>query len=54
MILKQIAGAIIGGLLGYLYQKKIGCNSGTCPITSSRSGSTIYGAIIGLLLSSSF
>jgi prolipoprotein diacylglyceryltransferase len=54
MILKLIAGAVIGGLLGYLYHKKVGCKSGTCPITSSRNGSTIYGAIIGLLLSSSF
>jgi len=53
MIQKLIAGAVAGGLLGYLYQKNIGCKSGTCPITSSRTGSIIYGAIIGLLISSS-
>ena len=54
MILKLIAGAVIGGFLGYIYHKKVGCKSGTCPITSSRNGSTLYGAFIGLLMSSSF
>lgn len=52
MILKLIAGAVIGGFLGYLYHKKIGCKSGTCPIASSRYGSTIYFAIVGLLIGS--
>jgi len=54
MILKLIAGCVIGGFLGYLYNKKVGCKSGTCPITSSKKGSTIYGAILGMLISSSF
>lgn len=54
MILKLIAGVIIGGFLGYLYHKKIGCKTGTCPITSSRYGSIIYGVVLGLLFSSSF
>ena len=50
---KTIIGIVIGAGLGYLYYRKVGCASGSCPITSSASGSTIYGAIIGLLLSSS-
>lgn len=54
MIIKLIAGALIGGFLGYLYNKKIGCKSGTCPITSSTKGSTIYGAFIGILITTSF
>lgn len=54
MILKLIAGAVIGGVLGYFYNKKIGCKSGTCPITSSKKGTIIYGIILGLLFSSSF
>lgn len=54
MILRMIIGAVIGGLLGFVYYKKIGCSTGTCPITSSRYGSIIYGAIIGLALTSSF
>ncbi len=51
---KVIIGVVIGGALGYLYYKKVGCASGTCPITSSPGGSTIYGALIGFLLASSF
>jgi hypothetical protein len=54
MILKLVAGAVIGGALGYLYHKKVGCKTGTCPITSSKNGSTLYGALIGILISSSF
>lgn len=49
-MLKVILGIAIGGALGYLYHKKVGCASGTCPITSNPYISTIYGALIGLLL----
>ncbi|MFZ9956984.1 MAG: DUF6132 family protein [Flavobacteriales bacterium] len=42
-----IAGVVIGAVGGYLYYAKIGCASGTCPITSSPHISTIYGAIMG-------
>lgn len=54
MILRMIIGAVLGGILGYLYYKKIGCPTGSCPITSNRYSSTIYGALIGILLTSSF
>lgn len=54
MIIKTILGAFIGGFLGYLYYKKVGCPSGTCPITSNRYASTLYGAILGLILSTYF
>lgn len=54
MIIKMIIGVVIGGGLGFLYYKKVGCASGTCPITSSPYGSVIYGAIIGLLIGSYF
>jgi len=50
--LKLIIGVVIGGLLGFLYYKKIGCASGSCPITSSPFVSTLYGAFLGLTLSS--
>jgi len=46
MIIKSIVGAVIGGILGYFYNKKIGCKSGTCPITSSKTGTIIYGMIL--------
>jgi hypothetical protein len=48
-----IIGAALGALAGFLYWHFIGCNSGTCPITSQWQNSTIYGALMGLLLGSS-
>jgi len=51
-ILRVVIGCIVGGLVGYfILYKKIGCTTGTCPITHSPYTSTIYGAIIGALLS---
>ena len=49
-----IAGAIIGGVGGYLFWRFVGCSSGTCPITSSPVMSTIWGALMGGLLLSLF
>jgi len=54
MIFQIIMGAVIGGGLGFLYQKKVGCKSGTCPITSNPYISTVYGAVMGILVSTSF
>ncbi|MFU0832710.1 MAG: YtxH domain-containing protein [Oscillospiraceae bacterium] len=48
----EIAGAVIGGVLGLLYYKKVGCPTGSCPITSSPYCSTLYGAIMGMLIGS--
>ncbi|TCD01529.1 DUF6132 family protein [Pedobacter psychroterrae] len=42
-----IIGLLVGALSGYLYWKFIGCNTGTCAITSSPIISTIYGALMG-------
>ena len=42
--------AIAGCLAGYAYYRFIGC-SGGCAITSSPYISTLYGGVIGLLLS---
>jgi len=50
-VLKIILGIVIGGVLGYLYYRVIGCSSGICPITSNKYISTLYGAIMGLLIS---
>ena len=48
------AGAIIGGVGGYLYWYYVGCVSGTCPITSSPTLSIVWGAVMGGLLFSLF
>lgn len=47
------AGIILGALGGYLYWRFIGCSNGTCPLTSNKLNSTLYGAAIGFLLTAS-
>lgn len=46
-------GALIGAAGGYAYWMFIGCESGTCPITSKPLNSTMYGVLMGGLLFSS-
>jgi hypothetical protein len=43
---------IPGSIAGLLYWNYIGCNSGSCPITSIWYNSTVYGAILGFALGS--
>ncbi len=45
-----IIGIVFGAIAGYLYYHFIGCNSGTCAITSQPINSTLYGGLIGGLL----
>ncbi|MEO5908959.1 MAG: DUF6132 family protein [Ginsengibacter sp.] len=45
-----IIGVILGAIGGYLYYHFVGCNSGTCAITSKPLSSTLYGALMGGLL----
>ena len=45
-----IIGVIAGSIGGYLYYHFVGCNSGTCAITSKPVNSTLYGALMGGLL----
>lgn len=49
-----LIGGIIGMVAGYLYWHFIGCNSGSCAITSQPINSSLYGAAMGGLLVSSF
>jgi uncharacterized membrane protein len=49
-----IIGVIVGALGGYLYYYFVGCASGTCAITSSPVNSTLYGSVMGGLLSNMF
>jgi hypothetical protein len=45
-----IIGIVVGAIGGYLYYHFIGCNSGSCAITSRPLNSTLYGALMGGLL----
>ena len=49
-----VIGVFIGAVAGYLYWNYVGCNSGTCMITSKWHNSTAYGAMMGGLLFSIF
>jgi hypothetical protein len=49
-----IAGILIGAITGFFYWKLVGCNTGTCTITSKWHNSTVYGALMGGLLFSLF
>ena len=40
---------LLGALGGYLYYSIVGCN-GSCAITGSPVNSTLYGSLIGLIL----
>lgn len=42
-----IIGIVLGAIGGYLYYHFVGCNSGTCAITSKPLNSTLYGALMG-------
>jgi phage shock protein E len=49
-----LVGVLLGALGGYMYYHFVGCSSGTCAITSKPLNSTLYGAMMGGLLFSSF
>ncbi len=49
-----VLGVAAGALAGFLYWNFIGCNSGSCAITSKPVNSTVYGALMGGLLFSLF
>ena len=47
-------GVGLGAVAGYQYWLQIGCNSGTCAITSDPINSTIYWALMGGLILNMF
>lgn len=45
-----LAGIITGGIGGYLYYYFVGCQTGTCPLTSNPWLTVLWGAAVGYLL----
>ncbi len=50
----SVIGIILGIIGGYIYYIKIGCSSGSCPITSNPYMSMLWGGIIGYLVGDLF
>ncbi|MFA5779049.1 MAG: DUF6132 family protein [Elusimicrobiota bacterium] len=50
--MKIIIGGLIGGAIGFLYGRFIGCKTGMCPLTGNYYISTIVGIIFGMMIAS--
>jgi len=46
----SFVGAVVGIIGGYIYYAKVGCNSGSCAITSNPWLSMLWGAAMGYLI----
>lgn len=45
-----VIGAVVGAIGGYIYYIEVGCNSGSCAITSNPYMSMLWGAAMGYLV----
>ena len=50
----SIIGLIIGAIGGYIYYIEVGCDSGSCAISSNPYASVAWGAAVGYLLGDMF
>lgn len=51
MLVRAVIFAVLGAGLGFGLHRFVGCRTGACPIWASPYASTIYGALLGFLLS---
>ncbi len=54
MGLRRALFIVVGAALGFGYHRLVGCRTGACAITANPYLSTLYGAVIGYLLSGGF
>ncbi len=54
MLLRIVLFVLGGAVIGFGYQRLVGCRTGTCPITSNPYVATLYGAFVGYLASGGF
>jgi hypothetical protein len=50
LVIRMVVSVVLGGTLGFMLHRFVGCKSGACPIWASPYVSTIYGALLGFLL----
>jgi hypothetical protein len=48
--LRAAAVAAVGAVAGALYARYVGCNTGTCPLTSTVWGAASFGAFTGAVI----
>lgn len=51
MALRIVVFVVVGAVLGFGYHRVVGCRTGACAITGNPYLSTLYGALMGYLLS---
>jgi hypothetical protein len=51
MSLRMLLFVLGGAVVGFGYQRLVGCRTGTCAITANPYMATIYGALMGYLVS---
>ncbi len=49
-MIQIVIGAVIGGIIGFLFYRFVACKSGSCMIASNPYLSTIYWGFLGALL----
>lgn len=50
LFVKPLIAMIIGGIGGFVYYYFVGCNSGSCAITSNPYSSIIMGGLLGFFV----
>ncbi len=48
--LHLLIGAVLGGALGFGWQRLAGCSTGACPLMRSPWIATLYGLVVGVAM----